>query len=271
MSNPAKAILLRLHRRFSRVPVDASHHPAELYYAQIYLDQIGGRLAGLGGGGVRVLIAGCGTGRLTVPLARMGHHVTGIDFHRDSLRIARRNLDAAGVKAELIEADLADALRGIGDASFDAAIAIESTYVIEQFDEIMDHLARVVRPGGLLFVTHRTRYFYLTRALAHGHYDDLALIAKHNSGKLRKGTHRTFHHWETRSQIEDTYTSRGMTLLSLHGIGPCSGFGDDPLASLCDPGKLDDGRRRILREVEACDDDLLMASRYVLAIARKPG
>ncbi|MEZ6189794.1 MAG: class I SAM-dependent methyltransferase [Phycisphaerales bacterium] len=270
MGTPVLALLHRLHRRFSRVPVDASRQPAELYYAQIYLEHITRHLSELSDG-LSILSAGCGTGRLAVPLASLGHQVTGIDYHHDSLRIAKQNLNTAGVQAQLIEADLVKALKDFNDKSFDAVTAIESLYVIKEYEEVMDHLVRIVRPGGLLFITHRPRYFYLARALTQGHYDDIPMICRDNDGELRKGMHRTYYHWETRSQIEQTYTSRGLTLLSLHGIGLCSGFESDPLTAVCDPGNLSAERQRVLRQVEDCDDDLVMAGRYVLAIVKKPG
>jgi len=270
MVNQLAAFLLRIQHRLSRVALDASKHPAEQYYATIYLEEFSKRMAETGGQGLSVLEAGCGTGRLMIPIAQMGYRVTGIDNHHDSLNVARSNLDSAGVRAQLIEADLVKALAGLDDASFDAAMAIESIYVNEQYETILDHLARIVRPGGLLFITHKTRFFYLTRAMAMKHYDDLEYVAGHNSGRLRKGMHRTYYNWQTRSQIEATYIARALDLLSLHAIGVCSGFGDDPLASLCDPGTLNEDQQRVLREVETCDDDLLMTGRYVLAVVRKP-
>lgn len=268
MLRPAVDMLQRINRRFFRVALDASKHPAELYYADIYLDEVREHLPD--GQALKILEAGCGTGRLMIPIARMGHHLTGIDYHRDSLRLAQQNLDAAGVRARLIEADLLDALSNMDDASFDVALAIESLYVNEHYDKILEHLARIVRPGGLLFISHRTRFYYLTRALAQGHFDDLRRVARDGSADLRKGMHRVYYHWQTRRQIEATYASLGLTVLKLTGVGLCSGFGDDPLATLCDPGTLDENSRRVLREVETCDDELLMASRYVLAVARKP-
>ncbi len=262
-------LMQRMARRFTRVAVDSTKHPAEQYYADIYLDEIRKRLDEHGGEGLKILDAGCGSGRIMVPIARLGHHFTGIDYHRDSLRLAQKNLDAVGVKAELIEKSVLDALSKMDDASFDAAMAIESIFVDEQYESILKHLARVVRPGGLLFITHRTRYFYLTQALAHEHFDDLAHIARHNSGRLRKGLHRVYHCWQTRTEIEETYASLGLTPLSLTGVGLCSGFGGDPLARLCDPSTLDEGQRRVLREIETCDDELLMATRYVFAVTQK--
>ncbi len=259
----------RVARRYTRVPVDSTRHPAEQYYAQIYLDEIRKRLAEHGGEGLRVLDAGCGSGRIMVPISQLGHHFTGIDYHRDSLRMAKENLDAAGTKAELIEKSVLDALVTMEDNSFDAVFAIESIYVDEQYDTILKHMARVLRPGGLMFISHRTRFFYLGKALAEGHFDDVALIARHNHGMLRKGLHRFHYNWQTRGHIERTNASLGLTMLSLTAIGVCSGFGSDPLTAVCDPGTLDGSQKKVLREVETCDDDLVMTGRYVLAVSRK--
>ncbi len=89
--------LEHLKRRLVPIHYDATFHPAERYYTEVYLGHIGPLLDGLGEA-LRVLDAGCGTGRLLVPLAQQGHHMTAIDFHRDSLRIARRNAERAGVE-----------------------------------------------------------------------------------------------------------------------------------------------------------------------------
>jgi len=61
-----------------------------------------------------------------------------------------------------------------------------------------------------------------------------------------------------------------MDLLSLRSIGVCSGFGDEPLTSLCDPGTLNEEQLRVPSKVESCVDDLQMTGRYVLAVVRKP-
>ncbi len=52
-----------------------------------------------------LLELGCGTGRLTVPLAARGHAVTGLDYSAAMLRLARVKAEAAGAKADFVQAD----------------------------------------------------------------------------------------------------------------------------------------------------------------------
>jgi len=63
-------------------------------------------------------------------------------------------------------------------------------YVGEQYETKIDHLTRIVRPGGHLFITHKTPIFYLARALTMKHFADLGHVAKHCGCRLRKGMHR---------------------------------------------------------------------------------
>lgn len=55
-----------------------------------------------------ILELGCGTGRVTIPLARDGHRVVGMDVSSAQLDVARRKAAAAGVNAEFILADMRD-------------------------------------------------------------------------------------------------------------------------------------------------------------------
>jgi SAM-dependent methyltransferase len=53
-----------------------------------------------------VLDLACGTGRLSVPLARGGHDVVGLDISAAMLTAAREKAECAGVEIELIEGDM---------------------------------------------------------------------------------------------------------------------------------------------------------------------
>jgi SAM-dependent methyltransferase len=52
-----------------------------------------------------ILELGCGTGRLSVPLAKLGHVVTGIDCSEEMLSKARTRAKAEGVEVEFLHAD----------------------------------------------------------------------------------------------------------------------------------------------------------------------
>lgn len=56
--------------------------------------------------GSRVLVPGCGQGWEVLALAAAGFAATGVDFAPGALALCRRHLDAAGVTAALVDADV---------------------------------------------------------------------------------------------------------------------------------------------------------------------
>jgi demethylmenaquinone methyltransferase/2-methoxy-6-polyprenyl-1,4-benzoquinol methylase len=102
------------------------------------------------GAGASVLDACCGTGDLTLELARrVGHsgEVIGVDFSTQMLERARAKLDAAGFpRAQLIEGDaLALPLPDDRVAAATVAFGVRN---LADLDRGFRELARVVRPGG---------------------------------------------------------------------------------------------------------------------------
>lgn len=262
-------------RRFVPIHYDATFHPAEIYYTSIYMERMKPLLANLAASvdsrPIDFLDAGCGTGRFLVPFAEEGHRMTGIDFHKDSLRIAVDNAKKAGVEVEAHDGDLQKVLRSLPSESFDAVMSIEVLYTSKDREGVMQELKRVLRPGGMMFVTHRTRFYYLTQALAKGALDDAKLIAENSEGRLLKKLHRIHYNWQSRSEIEATYENLGLTMQHISGIGPYSGCEGDPKATICNPGELSPQQQESLREVEnVADPETMMASRYVLVAAQKP-
>lgn len=103
-------------------------------------------LSAVAGAG-RVLDLGCGSGRLTVALARAGAAVTGFDTSRESLEQARRRAGAAGVELQLVEADMNEPLP-FEDGSFDAATSRVALMIAAAPAATLRELRRVVRPDG---------------------------------------------------------------------------------------------------------------------------
>ena len=66
------------------------------------IDFYGGMATGLK---TPIFELGCGTGRLSVPLAKLGHSVTGLDCSEELLVRARSAATAEGVEVEFVHAD----------------------------------------------------------------------------------------------------------------------------------------------------------------------
>ncbi|MFD8686139.1 class I SAM-dependent methyltransferase [Streptomyces sp. NPDC059651] len=97
----------------------------------------------------RVLDAGCGTGRIAIRLAELGHACTGVDVDSSMLAVARREAPAQ----EWVLGDLTrlDAL-GL-DPGYDLVLAAGNVIpLLASGTEpaVVRQLAAVLRPGGLL-------------------------------------------------------------------------------------------------------------------------
>lgn len=122
-------------------------------HIDIYLfDQLlRGRLAP----GMRVLDAGCGSGRNLVYLLREGFDVSATDANADAVDHVRQlaaqlspRLPATQLRVEAVEAC------SFPPASFDAVISSAVLHFARddaQFDGMVDAMWRVLKPGGVLF------------------------------------------------------------------------------------------------------------------------
>jgi demethylmenaquinone methyltransferase/2-methoxy-6-polyprenyl-1,4-benzoquinol methylase len=97
--------------------------------------------------GARVLDIACGTGDLSLVLARAGAgEVVGLDFCRPMLEIARRKAEADGREIPFVEGD---ALRlPFEDESFDVVTIAFGLRNLAGVAEGLRELLRVLKPGG---------------------------------------------------------------------------------------------------------------------------
>jgi SAM-dependent methyltransferase len=122
------------------------------------------------GGPGRLLDVGCGIGTELEVARERGWQATGIELATGSLRIAR----AEGL--DVIDRPLADA--GLPAASFDLVTANHSLEHIPQARSVLADVRRVLKPGGLLFVSvpnlgswpHRARLDRFGLAFNDDHY-----------------------------------------------------------------------------------------------------
>jgi SAM-dependent methyltransferase len=95
----------------------------------------------------RALDLGCGTGTNAVTLARLGWHVTAVDFSWLAVRAARRKVRAGGLSVDVRRADVAR-LPGIA-GPFDFALDIGCFHSLAPAlrSAYADRLAELLRPG----------------------------------------------------------------------------------------------------------------------------
>jgi SAM-dependent methyltransferase len=99
-----------------------------------------------------VLDLGCGSGWLSIYLARDGFQVTGIDLAKHAIELAQQWADQENLKnASFQVADIAD--MDFAAASFDAVVAnsIFEHLTYELADQTLRRLKNVLKPGGLFF------------------------------------------------------------------------------------------------------------------------
>lgn len=159
------------------------------------------------GPGARVLDVGCGPGRHTQALRRLGVAAVGID-------IALPFLVAAGA-GEWVRSD-ARALP-FADASFDAVVCLcQGGFGLlggEGEDAALAEMARVLRPGGRLALTAFSAYFAV-RFMEDGDTFDAALGVNHERATVRDegGAEAAFDLWTT------CFTPRELRLMA-HAAG----------------------------------------------------
>ena len=107
-------------------------------------------------GGRLVLEVGCGTGNITLALARRGARLVGLDVSLPMLAAAQRRAREQGFPIKLVRG-LAGSLP-CAAARFDGVISILALDFMADRPGAVDDMVRVLKPGGFLVLAMLNRY-----------------------------------------------------------------------------------------------------------------
>jgi SAM-dependent methyltransferase len=114
-------------------------------------------LGGLIPRGSRVLDAGCGYGRIALPLARLGHRVDGIDLSPEMVEEARSAASEESLQVEVVLGSMTEL--PLEASTYDAVICLWSAFneLLEESEQLaaVKEMRRVLAPGGLLLIEGR--------------------------------------------------------------------------------------------------------------------
>jgi 2-polyprenyl-6-hydroxyphenyl methylase/3-demethylubiquinone-9 3-methyltransferase len=158
--------------------------------------------------GRKVLDVGCGGGLLSEAMARRGADVTGIDLGQTAIQVASLHALEAGVKVRY-RVESADEHAHDHAGEYDVVTCLEMLEHVPEPEQIVATLARLVRPGGHVFVStlNRTLKAYL-----------LAVVgAEYIARLLPKGTH-TYERFIRPAELASWCRSAGIDVRDLAGI-----------------------------------------------------
>jgi glycine/sarcosine N-methyltransferase len=108
-------------------------------------------------GPVDIVDVACGIGTQLIGLARLGHRLTGSDISVRAVQRARRECDAADVRARLVVADMRNL--PLADSCADVVVCADNAlpHLLTDDDVLgaFAEMGRILRPGGTVIVTTR--------------------------------------------------------------------------------------------------------------------
>jgi ubiquinone/menaquinone biosynthesis C-methylase UbiE len=114
---------------------------------------------------IKILDAGGGTGRLTLPLAKLGYQVTLCDLSSGMLSKAREKIQKEGLseRVEIREADIS--ALPFQDESFGLVICLHGAFCNADSFKAAEELTRVLKRGGTIILDTLSRYWAATSVL----------------------------------------------------------------------------------------------------------
>lgn len=157
--------------------------------------------------GLRFLDIGCGGGLLSEPMARLGAQVVGADASETNIEVAKIHAAQSGLEIDY-RAVASETLEAANE-TFDVILNMEVVEHVSDVDFFMRSCARMVKPGGLMFVAtiNRTAKANL-----------LAIFMAESVLRwLPKGTHQ-YEKLVKPEELETPLNAEGMSVIDRTGV-----------------------------------------------------
>lgn len=98
--------------------------------------------------GVEILDIGCGGGIVSVPLARIGARVTGLDAGAENIMVAKEYAKREGLDIEYLSSDISDIHK-----KYDIVLCLEVVEHVDNLDEFLKNISHLLKPNGLVILS----------------------------------------------------------------------------------------------------------------------
>jgi ubiquinone/menaquinone biosynthesis C-methylase UbiE len=165
--------------------------------------------------GIRILDAGGGTGRLTLPLAKLGYQVTLTDLSPGMLAVAREKLQKEGLlnRVAIKEADVAS--MPFSDEAFDLVVCLHGPFCNADSFVAAKELTRVLKRGGLIIVDTLSRYWAATDVLNNDPDQALKLLKSERNHAY--DVHGDWQRVFSPEEFQELFEQNGIKNIKIHG------------------------------------------------------
>lgn len=167
-------------------------------------------------------------------MAENGHQVTGVDGSQQAIESAKAKGRQLAQAPTFVHEEVLHYLRAVEDNEFDVVFCIDALPFCVNYAEIFAELGRVLAPGGLLFVSFQTRYYFITTLARQKKIADAQFAVENDEGLLRLATVPAYYNWPEPEKIKRMHESNDLKLLGTHAIGRYCGYDYDGTAGILD-------------------------------------
>jgi len=165
---------------------------------------------------VPIFDLGCGAAPVTYEMLKRGHNIVGADYSLDMLMNATRRLMAGGVSERPLVNSNGETLP-FQDEMFECVVCLGVISYVENYENVIKEINRVLKPGGTVIISFRSKYNLLSN-------DPVSLFKNIVKNvliklKLRRPDKFRIGHYMVCSEVMHTIQSNGFEFETFKGIG----------------------------------------------------